>query len=469
MNLPQTQEQIPVCWLIGPNVPPAAVEHLRSMGLHVELADDVPDQAEWFVCSSTFCPPDYEPRIFQGWRPADCFARSLCVSGLLHCSHGGWSEEATGRTVSALNPPSPAIISHPPAVMLLTKDWAEADQLLEMASKARFQETILASPSMENLAELAGDFGKIATVRSPFRPTEERLPWGKPDQLVTLTAIDLLNHYAFANAIGHAIWLLKHDKKQYKRRKLPKRKAWGHIQNFYPKESQVRIGLLLANEKDANLARELVADRHEMLVISWDADAFGEFSAQANPQQIFFDPGLVYFPEIPALSPEENSDLGARMNVRLSFCGARRALLPSNWKAAGFPTLFQESSDLDEDPSAVEHLFGLLQQALRTESACRFQFHLDGGWTLATDQAAFQWSPSRQQLRLHTQAQTTTAFWKTRIYVEASPHALAFNIQFPYVQDDVEQPVAIRPMFVQQEFASSTATPNMRIYQGPVA
>ena len=458
---------MPVCWLIGPNVPPAAVDHLRSIGLQVELADEVPDQAQWFVCSSIFCLPDYEPRVFQGWRPTDCFPGFLHISGLQHRSNYGWSEETTGRTLSALNLPDPDV-ANPPAVLLLTKDWAEADQLLEMASTARIQGTVLASPSIDDLAERAGDFGQIATVKSLFRNAEERLPWTKSDQTVTLTGIDLLNPHAFSNAIGHAIWLQKHDKKQYERRKLTKRKAWGRIQNFYPKESQVRIGLLLANEKDANLARELVADRHEMLVISWDADAFGKFSAQANPQTIFFEPSLVHYPEIPELSSQENLDLCARMNARLSFCGARRALLPSNWKAAGFPDLVQELSDPDEDPSVFEHLFGLLQQALCTESECRFQFHLDGGWTLSTDRAIFQWSPSRQRLRLYAQAQTTTAFWKTRIYTEASPHALAFNTQFPYVQDDVEQPVATRPMFVQQEFASSTATTNLRIYQGPL-
>lgn len=487
MNSLQAAELMPVCWVIGPNVPTSAVDHLRSMGIQVEMAEEVPDQAQWVVPSIIFCINDYEPRVFRGWRPTDSFSCPRWPSGcLLHRNPNGWSEKTAERTVSAFNFSNPIRVSPglttddpfeqaleilpslaPPAVMLLTKNWTEADQLLEMASNAQFQETIFASPSVDALAELAGEFGQIATLRSPFRPSEAPMPWLEPNHgAMTLTSIDLLNPHAFSNAIGHAIWLLNHDLSQYKRRVPVNRKAWGHIQNFHPKQAQVRLGLLFASQKDADLARELVADRSEMIVLSWEADAFGKFISQVNPRRIFFEPGLIHFPECPGLSPHEDSDLSARVNVGLSFSGTDLGLLPSNWKAAGLDSLFQgTSSKTDPDPSPFVRLFSLLQKALSTTSECRFQFHLDGGWTVETDHAAFQWSPSRQLLR----GQGHSAPWNHRIFTETTPRCLNFCTHFPQAQDDVDQPIVNRPTFVYQEFTSSTQTPNQRIYSGPVA
>ena len=484
MNLPELTEQIPVCWLIGPNVAPSVVEHLCSMGLQVELAEEPPEQAQWFVPSSIFCLPDYEPRVFRGWRPTGNFLSPRWPSGQLlnHNSADGWSEEKAGRTVSALNLSSPYPVTtgaedpwalpNPPAVMLLTKDWTEADQLLEMASNARLEQHILASPSVNHLAELASEFGQIATVRSPFRLPEEPLPWGNPELgALTLTSIDLLNPHAFSNAIGHAIWLLSNDPKQRRRQMPIKRKAWGHMQNFHPKLEQVRLGLLLASQKDANLARELVAGRPEMVVLSWEPDAFGKFIVQVNPRRIFFESSLIHFPEWPRLSPHEDSELSAKLNVSLCFSGTDLAVLPPNWKTVGLESIFQESSSKsggDPDPIPFECLFSLLQQTLSTASECRFQFHLDGGWTVETAQAAFQWSPSRELLRAHIQGKIQSAAWKTRISTDINHRWLHFCTHVPQAHDDAYQPIVNRPITVYQKFSNSTETPNQRLYSGPV-
>ncbi len=45
MNSSQAEELTPVCWVIGPNVPESSLDHLSSLGIQVEAADEVPDQA----------------------------------------------------------------------------------------------------------------------------------------------------------------------------------------------------------------------------------------------------------------------------------------------------------------------------------------------------------------------------------------------------------------------------------------
>ena len=144
----QAAESIPVCWVIGPNVSTSAVEHLRSRGIQLEVADQAPDQAQWVVPSVTLCYRDFESSIFWFWRPTAAFDQEVWRSGRLsHFANECWTEDPSGRSASALNHcvfaagrgwpegdpfDRPAeLTGPPPAVLLLTTDWAQADQLLE--------------------------------------------------------------------------------------------------------------------------------------------------------------------------------------------------------------------------------------------------------------------------------------------------------------------------------------------------
>lgn len=486
MNSLQANELMPVCWVIGPNVPTSAVEHLRSLGLQVEVADEIPDGAQWFVPSTLLCSRDFEPAVFRRWRPTASFEWTLWASGRLsHYCDDRWSNETAGRTVSAFNQCALAIksgspcadpfeqpleeqpgVAPPPAVLLLTKDWEEADYLLEMAVKANLSEVILASPNVHDLAELAGRYGQLATLITPSRVVDQPLPWVESDpQTLTLASIDFQNPQAFSNAVGHSIWLLVNELEDHRRRMPTKRKAWGHIQNFHPLQDQIRVGLFFADSKDAQLGQELVSHRSEMAVFSWDPEAFSKFIILMNPTAIFFDRRLVHFPEHPELSLQENSELFARINISLSFSKTRLGLLPSGWKATGLEPIFQDlSTQSDEDPSQVQRIFALLQLALKTTEKCRFQFHLDGGWTVEADGATLQWSPSRQLLRLYTQGKTTRVSWNSRISSDITPSGLYFCTYFPQGPEKGDLAVSVH-----QTFEAHTAAPNLLTYSRPVA
>lgn len=225
MNSLQAAEFMPVCWVIGPNVSISAVEHLRSIGIQVEVADEVPEHAQWFVPSTLLCSRDFESSVFRRWRPTASFEWTLWPSGRLsHYCNDSWSEDATERTVSAVNhcafairtdrpeadpceqpPEKLLVVAPPPAVLLLTADWAETDQLLAVALKANLSEVIIASPSAQELAELAGRYGQIATLVTPSR-VAETLPWAQSgQQILTLAPIDFRNPQAFSNAVRHSI------------------------------------------------------------------------------------------------------------------------------------------------------------------------------------------------------------------------------------------------------------------------
>lgn len=485
MNSLQAAELMPVCWVIGPNVPTSAVDYLRSLGLQVEVADEVPAHAQWFVPSTLLCSRDFEPSVFRRWRPTASFEWSTWPSGRLsHYCDNSWSNETAGRTVSAFNQSVLAIksgflyadpfdqpleelpeVAPPPAVLLLTMDWAEADHLLEMAAKSNLSEVILASPNVQELAELAGRYGQLATLITPSRVVGQPLPWVKSDrQVLTLAAIDFQNPQAFSNAVGHSIWLLANDLAEHRRRVPTKRKEWGHIQNFHPLQDQTRVGLFFADPKDAQLGQELAVLRSEMVVFSWDPEGFSKFVILMNPTAIFFDPQLVHFPEHPELSLQENSELCARINISLSFSKTRLGLLPSQWKAAGLEPIFQDlKTQSDEDPSQVQRIFALTQQALRVTDKCRFQFHLDGGWTVEADGATLQWSPSRQLLRLYTQGETTCVRWNSRISSDITPSGLYFCTYFPQGPEKGELVISVH-----QTFENQTATPNLLTYYKPV-
>lgn len=481
MNSLQSAEVMPVCWVIGSNVPISAVAHLRYLGLRVEVADEVPDNAQWFVPSTILCSPDFEPSVFRRWRPTASFEWTLWPSGRLsHYCNNCWSDETAGRTVSAFNQSALAIkssfscadpfdqpaVAPPPAVLLLTKDWAEADHLLEMAVKANVSEVILASPNVQELADLAGRYGQLATLITPSRVVDQPLPWVQSDQQIpTLSAIDFQNPQAFSNAVGHSIWLLANELAQHRRRMPSKRRAWGHIQNFHPLQDQTRVGLFFANPKDAQLGQELAALRSEMVVFSWDPEAFSKFTILMNPAAIFFDPQLVHFPEQPEISLQENSELCARINISLLFSKTRLGLLPSQWKATGLDPIFQDlKTQSDKDPLQVQRIFALTQQALRATEKCRFQFHLDGGWTLEADGATLQWSPSRQRLRMYTQGATTCVPWNSRISSDITSSGLYFCTYFPQGPEKGDLVLSVH-----QKFENQTATPNLLTYCKPVA
>ena len=349
--------------------------------------------------------------------------------------------------------------------MVLTKDWQEADQLLGMAQQADLSEIILTSPNLQALSQLAEKFGPIATICSPLRETEEPLPWVQFDQQVlTLTSLDFQNPQAFSNAVGHAIWRLAHDLSEHRQRPLSKRKAWGHIQNFHPKQDQIKLGLLFDSQKNADLAQELVATRPEMLVLSWDPEGFSKFVIMTSPDAIFFEQSLVHFPEHPQLNPQEDSNQGARINMALTFSKALPGLIPAQWQATGLDSVLQEiKPQTDQERAPIQGVFELLQQALKMTQECRFQFHLDGGFTLATDQATFQWSPSRQLVRLYHQAATTCVQWHGRISSDITPGWIHLCTYFPQGPDEGDLPI-----YLHQGFETVAATPNMLIYNQPV-
>lgn len=478
-------QPMPICWVIGPNVPMSAVDHLRSLGLQVELADELPSQAEWAVPASFLCVRDYEPSVFRRWRPTADFHGPRWQSGQIsHRSNSEWSEQLAGRTVSAFNLTFSRVVDTPrpddpfayplkefktvapAAVLLLTRDWAEVDQLLAMAQQAQLSETILASPLAQALAELAEQFGQIATIRSPFRETEEPLPWVQFEhQVLTLTELDFQNPQAFSNAVGHSIWRLANNPSEYRPSRLGKRKAWGHIQNFHPKQDQIRLGLLFSSQKNADLAQELVATRPEMLVLSWDPVAFSKFVVLTNPNAIFFEQSLVHFPEHPQLHPQEDSNQGARINTALTFSRTLLGLMPPQWQAAGLDSVLQELQvQTDQEPAQMKKLFELLQQALKMTQECRFQFHLDGGFTISANQATFQWSPSRQLVRLYHQGATTCVQWHGRISSDIIPSWIHLCTYCPQAPDEGDSAI-----YVHQGFENCATTPNMLIYSKPVA
>ena len=485
MNSLQAAESMPVCWVIGPNVPTSAVDHLRSLGLQVEVADEVPEHAQWFVPSTLLCSRDFEPSVFRRWRPTASFEWTTWPGGRLsHYCNNSWSDETAGRTVSAFNQSALATkssfpcadpfgqtleelpaVAPPPAVLLLTTDWAEADQLLAIAQKAKISEVILASPSAQELAELAGQYGQIATLITPSRVAEP-LPWVQSDQqILTLAPIDFQNPQAFSNAVSHSIWLLANNLTEHRQRMPATRKAWGHIQNFHPLQQQTRVGIFFASPKDAELGQELAALRSEMVVFSWDPEGFSKFVILMTPTAIFFDPQLVHFPEHPEISLQENSELSARINISLSFSKTRLGLLPPQWKATGFELIFQEvESPSDQDPSQVQQVFEKLQQALSKTEKCRFQFHRDGGWTVEADGATLQWSPSRQLLRLYAQGATVCVPWNSRISSDITSHGLYLCTHF--AQETEKANLAIS---VHQKFDHFTSAPNLLIYSKPVS
>ncbi|ODT74621.1 hypothetical protein ABS71_05430 [bacterium SCN 62-11] len=483
MNSSQAEELTPVCWVIGPNVPESSLDHLRSLGIQVEVADEVPDHAHWFVPATLLCSRHFESAVFRRWRPTASFGRIVLPSGRLsHYCKGSWREDTDGRTVSALNhcafatnPHWPATdpfeaplneeVSAPPAIFLLTADWAEADQLLEIAMKADVSEIILASPSIHDLAELTARYSAVATMVSPTRIADQRLPWVSSDpQTLTLSPIDYRNAQAFRNAVGHSIWLRENGLAKQTRRLPVKRKAWGHLQNFHPLQDQTRVGLFFASPKDAELGRELATQRSEMLVFSWDLEAFSKFVVLMNPTALFFDPQLVHFPDQPEISLQENSKLCARINNSLSFSKARLGLLPTQWKATGLDAIFQDLTlPPDKDPSQIQKVFALLQQALSTTEQCSFQFHLDGGWTVEADGATLQWSPSRQLLRLYNRGNTSNVSWNGRIYSEVASDWLHISTHFPRELGEGEFVIAVH-----QKFEQFDSTPNLIIYSKPV-
>lgn len=317
---------------------------------------------------------------------------------------------------------------------------------------------IVASPSAQALAELGGSYSQIATLITSSRG-EDPLPWTRsPQQVLTLSPIDFENPQAFANAVRHSIWLLTNDPKDRRKRVPSMQKAWGHIQNFHPRQEQTRIGLFFADPKDAQLGQELAAHRSEMVVFSWDLEAFSRFVVTMNPAVIFFDPQLVHFPEHPEISLQENSAIGSKINTSLGFSRTRLGLLPSQWKTTGLDSVFQEPrTQTEEDPSQVQQIFALLQSALSSTEQCRFQFHLDGGWTVEADAATLQWSPSRQVLRLYHQGKTTSVAWSRRIASDIVPHCL-------YLHTNHRDQASV----LYQKFEDFTSGPNLLTYSKPV-
>lgn len=474
MNSIQAAESMPICWVVGPNVSTSAVEHIRSLGIQVELADQAPDQAQWVVPSMTLCYRDFESFIFLFWRPTAAFEQEVWHSGRLsHYANECWTESITGRSASALNHCVFAVdqlswpaadpfdrpgelTCPPPAVFLLTADWAQADQLLELAIQGDVSEMLVASPSPQALAELAGSYSQIATMITPSRRADQ-LPWTRSSQQVlTLSPIDFHNPQAFANAVSHSIWLLTNDPEEHRKRVPSTQKAWGHIQNFHPLQEQTRIGLFFAGPKDAQLGQELAAHRSEMVVFSWDLEAFGRFIVAMNPTAVFFDPQLVHFPEHPEISLLENSAVGSKINTSLGFSRTRLGLLPSQWKATGLDSLFQKQAQAEEESSQVQAIFAHVQSALSRTEQCRFQFHLDGGWTLETEAISFQWSPSRQLLRLYHQGKTTSVPWSRRIACDIVPRWL-------YLHTDIRDQAIV----VYQKFLKFSSTPNLLTYSEP--